>query len=152
NTHFTLAMSLKILVGTYNVNKQEIDRDLSSWLFPTNSSITDKPDIIVVGFQEFSPFPSAFFSNSSYLSNASLSSNIAQLGNTYFLPGGLNKHNGNEERLEHCSNLIERVIFANTKESYTTLVKSSLVGLALFVYVRDKSVTKWILNVEIAKC
>ncbi|CAG8471490.1 16804_t:CDS:1 [Cetraspora pellucida] len=141
-------MSLKIFVGTYNVNKREIDQDFSSWLFPTNSSITDKPDIIVVGFQEFSSFPSAFFSNSSYLSNASLSSNITQLGNT----GGLIKHNVDEERLEHYSSLIERVIFANTKESYTTLVKTTLVGLALFIYVRDKSVTKWILNVEIAKC
>ncbi|RIB17121.1 Endonuclease/exonuclease/phosphatase [Gigaspora rosea] len=112
-------MTLKVLVGTYNVNKRDISQDLSSWLFQTNSSITDKPDIIVVGFQEFSPFPNAFFTN---------------------------------KRLERYTSLIEKAIFVNTKESYTALVKSNFVGLALFVYVRDKSVTRRILNVEIAKC
>ncbi|CAG8562284.1 3078_t:CDS:1 [Dentiscutata erythropus] len=146
-------MSLKILVGTYNVNKQDIDQDLTSWLFPTNSSITDKPDIIVVGFQEFNPFPNAFFTNSSYLSNTSLSSSITQVGNKSFFLGSWSKYVSNEEeRLEHCTGLIERAIFVNTKESYTALVKSTFVGLALFVYVRDKSVTRRILNVEIAKC
>ncbi|CAG8813971.1 37436_t:CDS:1 [Gigaspora margarita] len=146
-------MTLKVLVGTYNVNKRDINQDLSSWLFPTNSSITDKPDIIVVGFQEFSPFPNAFFTNSSYLSNTSLSSSIAQYGNKSGFLGSWSKYVSNEEeRLERCTSLIEKAIFVNTKESYTALVKSNFVGLTLFVYVRDKSVTRRILNVEIAKC
>ncbi|CAG8590173.1 15091_t:CDS:1 [Acaulospora morrowiae] len=130
-------MPLKILVGTYNVNTQILDQDLSSWLFSLNGSsnsftnptpspttthvaLVDKPDIIALGFQEFSPMPYSLISTDT-------------------------------ERLESCANLIERTIFVNTKESYTQLVKASYVGLALFIYTRDNSITRLIKNYEVSK-
>ncbi|CAG8535547.1 9175_t:CDS:1 [Acaulospora colombiana] len=123
-------MPLKVLVGTYNVNTQEIDQDLSSWLFPLNgfsdssantstTTLVNKPDIIALGFQEFIPLPHSLLATDT-------------------------------ERLDHCANLIERTIFLNTKESYTQLVKASYVGLVLFIYTRDRSITGLIQSYEIS--
>ncbi|RHZ44586.1 hypothetical protein Glove_718g25 [Diversispora epigaea] len=151
-------MTLKILIGTYNVNTRIIDKDLTSWLFSHNRSsnlsnnscndndfntttsnvtnvisnddddnnnniikLEEKPDIIVVGLQEYTPMPYSLIKV-------------------------------NNKRLEHYSKLIERAISLGTnKESYTQLMKDYYVGLALFIYVKDRDFTGIINNYEISK-
>ncbi|CAJ0752379.1 8757_t:CDS:10 [Entrophospora sp. SA101] len=119
-------MSLKILIGSYNVNKTLINQDLSNWLFSLwNSSVdttnvfsSNIPDIIVIGFQELVPFPDAFF--------------------------GVDK-----DLLDHYSHLIERAIVNCNKEGYTQVVKTSFVGLALFIYFRDLTAVTLIRSVDV---
>ncbi|CAG8521092.1 4421_t:CDS:2 [Diversispora eburnea] len=80
----------------------------------------EKPDIIVVGLQEYTPMPCSLIKV-------------------------------NNKRLNYYSKLIERAISLGTnKENYTQLMKDDYVGLALFIYVKDRF-TGIIKNYEISK-
>ncbi|RIA94500.1 Endonuclease/exonuclease/phosphatase [Glomus cerebriforme] len=104
-------MSLKILVGTYNLNQRSLEQDLKPWLFSLGTSslsLSEKPDIIAIGFQEFNEYPNAFL-------------NI-----------------NNENRIKHCEEMIEKAIYNCTKERYFRIRRSVFNGLALVIYVRDE--------------
>ncbi|CAG8436067.1 751_t:CDS:2 [Ambispora gerdemannii] len=120
----SLPQKLEILVGTYNINQQLINQPLKDWLFSLNndssSTIIDKPDILAIGFQEFSPYPYAFL-------------------------------NRNTTRLQDYAELIEQAIIECTHESYTQIVEECMVGLSLFVYVRDSTVVKHVKQVKTEK-
>ncbi|CAG8590153.1 2467_t:CDS:1 [Ambispora leptoticha] len=119
-----LPQKLKILVGTYNINQQQIYQPLKDWLFSLNDdssfTIIDKPDVLAIGFQEFSSYPYAFIKVDT-------------------------------ARLQHYSELIEKAIIECTHESYTQVVKECMVGLSLFVYVRDSTVMRHVKQIETEK-
>ncbi|KAK9767388.1 hypothetical protein K7432_002870 [Basidiobolus ranarum] len=52
---------LHVLVGTFNVYQQTLNEEVRDWLLsPFKEHPRVLPDIVAIGFQEFSPYPEAF--------------------------------------------------------------------------------------------
>ncbi|KAL1921725.1 uncharacterized protein VTP21DRAFT_10367 [Calcarisporiella thermophila] len=48
-------MPLRVVVGTFNLNHQPIDSDLSTWLLDEFDRTPAPPDFVAIGFQELAP-------------------------------------------------------------------------------------------------
>jgi len=50
-SQYTIYQDISMFVGTFNLSGTTSDKDLSRWLFPSETSVTE-PDIYIIGFQE----------------------------------------------------------------------------------------------------
>lgn len=121
-TEFSTTTTIKILVGTFNLNGRTngVDEDLSAWLGPEELGST-LPEIVVVGFQE-----------------------IVELSPQQIMNSDPTRKQLWEQAVRNCLNKRAQRYGG---EPYVLLRSGQLVGAALCVFVR-KSVLSNIKNVE----
>ncbi|ORX81626.1 DNase I-like protein [Basidiobolus meristosporus CBS 931.73] len=113
------ASKFHVLVGTFNVYQQNLNEQISDWLAsPFKEHAKVLPDIVAVGFQEFSTYPQAFIRKDETRLNyveGLIEQTLGKLGEI------LGDHTEKEYR--------------NT--SYRRVFVEQVVGLALMVFVKS---------------
>lgn len=135
NKSNVLPNGLRVQIATFNCNLQgtaSSQPDLTSWLIPTLSpnlqthiQQRDPPDIYAIGFQELLPLDVGF--SSSTLASDAISKTDTQIRQTLRPHSALTLSDNGKYPI------------GGGPENYTLLGKSSMVGLVVYVYGRERS-------------
>ncbi|KDN44124.1 DNase I-like protein [Tilletiaria anomala UBC 951] len=148
--------SLRVQIGTFNYNlrgsSQYDTPDLQPWLIPTveedpdsgystTGGPRDAPDIFAVGFQELMPLHMGFLGTGSLFSTGNSSSSDEEGGGA---AGQVLRDTDTEIRRAvrpHSAVVSGDGLYppGGGPEGYTLIARENLVGLALFVYARERS-------------
>ncbi|KAI9598137.1 Endonuclease/exonuclease/phosphatase [Syncephalis fuscata] len=129
---------LHILTATYNLHQQPIPSDITQWLgqqLKENSSTTTDssivvPDLVAVAFQEFAPYPEAFLSTPHETlieCDEAIRCALNHWTNV--------EHGSGKETVDTCDNN-SKVMETSKQGVYEQIAVHTLVGMALFVYIR----------------